>query len=196
MELISDNNDKTLDGKDGGRGTSSSSPSPSNMGISGTGAVGPVDRPNPPLTPPADIHPSDGVSDCRVPPIVHMRGGRGHPPLPHPRLLHPPPRSLPPLLRKLPPPSLPPPPPAKRRVLSILDKAKLALDQSYGMQDDPFDHHDYMYDDYADYGHDDYPDLYSGEPYEDNKYWSGYRPMMTSSLDRSLRRSAPYSRPK
>ena len=80
--------------------------------------------------------PPENISECRVPPMVHLRGGRGGPlpPHPHPRLL--PPRPLPPLLRKLPPPSLPPPPPAKRRVLSILDKAKLALDQSYGLQDD------------------------------------------------------------
>ncbi|XP_063840016.1 LOW QUALITY PROTEIN: KH domain-containing, RNA-binding, signal transduction-associated protein 3-like [Scylla paramamosain] len=68
-------------------------------------------------------------------------GLRGRVPPPHPRLLpaHAA-RGLPPLVRKLPaamPPPVPPPP-AKRRVLSILDKAKLALDHSYGLhEDDP-----------------------------------------------------------
>lgn len=68
-------------------------------------------------------------------------GLRGRAPPPHPRLLpaHAA-RGLPPLVRKLPaalPPPVPPPP-AKRRVLSILDKAKLALDHSYGLhEDDP-----------------------------------------------------------
>ena len=53
-------------------------------------------------------------------------------------------RLMPPLVRKLPPPGpLPPPaalvpPPAKRRILSILDKAKTALDSSYGLHEDPY----------------------------------------------------------
>ena len=67
--------------------------------------------------------------------------GRG-PPLPHPppRLL-PPGRAVHPLVRKLPPQPLHSHPPAKRRVLSILDKAKLALDHSYGLHDEELFNH-------------------------------------------------------
>ncbi|KAK4307503.1 hypothetical protein Pmani_020731 [Petrolisthes manimaculis] len=81
-------------------------------------------------------------------------------------------RGLPPLVRKLPA-SLPPPvppPPAKRRVLSILDKAKMALDHSYGIHDDDhrhysFDTPEFAYDDYADYGPDEFTEVYNGEAY-------------------------------
>ncbi|XP_069996158.1 KH domain-containing, RNA-binding, signal transduction-associated protein 2 isoform X2 [Penaeus vannamei] len=100
-------------------------------------------------------------------------GLRGRAPPPHPRLMpaHPA-RALPPLVRKLPA-SLPPPvppPPAKRRVLSILDKAKLALDHSYGLHEDdprhyPFEAPEFAYDEYADYGPEDFAEVYNGEAY-------------------------------
>nr|XP_027225066.1 uncharacterized protein LOC113817245 isoform X1 [Penaeus vannamei] len=114
-------------------------------------------------------------------------------------------RALPPLVRKLPA-SLPPPvppPPAKRRVLSILDKAKLALDHSYGLHEDdprhyPFEAPEFAYDEYADYGPEDFAEVYNGEAYEGagSGRWLTYKQTLPSAVERARCRTSPYARPK
>ncbi|XP_064111738.1 KH domain-containing, RNA-binding, signal transduction-associated protein 2-like isoform X1 [Macrobrachium nipponense] len=187
---------------------------PSGGGGEGGGGVG--ERPPPALTPPELLPPEGPEHRGSVvgpappgPPLPPGLRGRGIPP--HPRLLaahpgHPAHRGLPPLVRKLPaslPPPIPPPP-AKRRVLSILDKAKLALDHSYGIHDDdprhyPFDTPEFAYDEYADYGPDDFAEVYNGESYEGaggSGRWLAYKQTLPSAVNRSRRRTSPYARPK
>ncbi|XP_045118989.1 KH domain-containing, RNA-binding, signal transduction-associated protein 2-like [Portunus trituberculatus] len=174
----------------------------------GAGAAG--ERPPPALTPPELLSPEG--PDCRgtvvgpAPPGPALPPGlRGRVPPPHPRLLpaHAA-RGLPPLVRKLPaamPPPVPPPP-AKRRVLSILDKAKLALDHSYGLhEDDPrhyFDAPEFAYDEYGDYGPEDFPEVYNGEAYDGagGGRWLAYKHTLPSAMDRARCRTSPYARPK
>ncbi|XP_045615233.1 KH domain-containing, RNA-binding, signal transduction-associated protein 3 isoform X2 [Procambarus clarkii] len=175
-------------------------------GGGGGGVTG--ERPPPSLTPPELLSP-DGP-DCRgavVGPVPQgpplPPGLRGRAPPPHPRLLAA--RGLPPLVRKLPaalPPPVPPPP-AKRRVLSILDKAKLALDHSYGIHEDDHRHYsfetpEFAYDDYADYGPEDFAEVYSGEPYDGAGAgrWLAYKQTLPSAMERARCRTSPYARPK
>ncbi|CAL4113420.1 unnamed protein product, partial [Meganyctiphanes norvegica] len=180
-------------------------------GVGGGGGGG-RDRPVPPLSPP-ELLPGE-VSDLRGgivapppppgPPLPPgLRGPRLPPPHPHhPRLL-PPHRPLPPMVRKLPPSMQPalPPPPVKRRVLSILDKAKLALDCSYGLHDeDPrhysFEHPEFAYEDYE---YEDFAEVYNGEAYDGigGGRWLGYKPSLPSALEQRVRcRTSPYARPK
>ncbi|XP_071546780.1 uncharacterized protein [Panulirus ornatus] len=184
-------------------------------GGGGGGGGGAGDRPPPSLTPPVlstELLSPDGP-DCRgtvvgpAPPGPPLPPGlRGRAPPPHPRLLpaHAA-RGLPPLVRKLPaalPPPVPPPP-AKRRVLSILDKAKLALDHSYGLHDDDHRHYafetpEFAYDDYADYGPEDFAEVYNGEAYEGAGAgrWLAYKQTLPSAMERARCRSSPYARPK
>ncbi|XP_069996159.1 KH domain-containing, RNA-binding, signal transduction-associated protein 2 isoform X3 [Penaeus vannamei] len=180
-------------------------------GGGGGGGGGAGDRPPPALTPPELMSP-DGP-ECRgavvgpAPPGPPLPPGlRGRAPPPHPRLMpaHPA-RALPPLVRKLPA-SLPPPvppPPAKRRVLSILDKAKLALDHSYGLHEDdprhyPFEAPEFAYDEYADYGPEDFAEVYNGEAYEGagSGRWLTYKQTLPSAVERARCRTSPYARPK
>ncbi|KAK7070694.1 hypothetical protein SK128_001691 [Halocaridina rubra] len=180
----------------------------------GEGGGSAVERPPPALTPP-ELLPPDGPEHRGnvvgpAPPGPPMPPGlRGRAVPPHPRLLahpvHPAHRGLPPLVRKLPaslPPPIPPPP-AKRRVLSILDKAKLALDHSYGIHDEdprhyPFDSPEFAYDEYADYGPEDFAEVYNGEAYEGTGggRWFAYKQTMPSTLNRARSRTSPYARPK
>ncbi|XP_068216861.1 KH domain-containing, RNA-binding, signal transduction-associated protein 2-like isoform X2 [Palaemon carinicauda] len=187
---------------------------PSGGGGEGGGGIG--ERPPPALTPPELLPPEGPEHRGSVvgpappgPPLPPGLRARGVPP--HPRLLaahpgHPAHRGLPPLVRKLPaslPPPIPPPP-AKRRVLSILDKAKLALDHSYGIHDDdlrhyPFDTPEFAYDEYADYGPDEFAEVYNGESYEGaggGGRWLAYKQTLPSAVNRSRRRTSPYARPK
>ncbi|XP_076056855.1 uncharacterized protein LOC143034541 isoform X2 [Oratosquilla oratoria] len=203
---------------------------PQNLSASTSGTT--ADLP-PPLTPPELLAPDvSGAGGAPPPPPPppgpHLQAIRGGRVPPQARLIAGPHTALPrgyhpPLIRKMPH-ALPPPvapPPAKRRVLSILDKAKLALDHSYGFHEDeppfPCDAPEFCYEDFHDYGGEDYAEIYNGNAYEGTRGSRGVcgwpsggpsssaailRPALvstssTAASDRSARcRPTPYARPK
>ncbi|XP_063237083.1 KH domain-containing, RNA-binding, signal transduction-associated protein 3-like [Bacillus rossius redtenbacheri] len=143
-----------------------------------------------------------------------MRGGRG--------LLSPPPGSLMPPRGVVPPPAgvrkpLAPPPsllprplPTKTKVLSILDRARVAMEESYGCEEELAGGEPGFYEPYDAYnatgysGYDDYDegpvDYYSpGDAYPDDttNRWKGFKaPTSGLATDRAPRfRPAPYTRP-
>ncbi|XP_018027074.1 KH domain-containing, RNA-binding, signal transduction-associated protein 3 [Hyalella azteca] len=83
---------------------------------------------------------------------------------------------------------------SRRRVLTILDKARTALDHTYEQES----YSDYYYEEYDDYGGmEDYRDIYSPDCYDSGGGWPRYKPLLTPGRDRPGRcRSSPYSRPK
>jgi KH domain-containing RNA-binding signal transduction-associated protein 3 len=151
-----------------------------------------------------------------------LRGG-----LPPPRgggrgFLSPPGGVLPPrgghagIRKPLPPPQalLPRPTPTKTKVLSILDRARVAMEESYGCEDDmggsagvggfyessAYDSYNATgYGGYEDYeeGAGDYYDSTEGYTDETGNRWKGFKAPAASgaSTDRSRFRPAPYARP-